>query len=621
MKALVLLLVLAVGVCTTEKIVCYFSSWAVYRPEPGSYDVDDIDPHLCTHLIFSFAGLSNYTWQIEVLDPWNELCPPEGNNCAYKRFVALKDFNPSLTILLAIGGWNEGSEDYSRMAEDPSKRATFVRSVVSLLHLHGFEGLDFDWEYPTQRGGAPQDKENFITLMTELKEAFDASSPRLILTGALAAGKSIIDEAYDMERLIPLFDQLHIMAYDYHGCFETFTHHNAPLCGYYADTGDMAYFNVNFTVSYYLDLGVPKDKLVMGTPLYGRCYTLDNFEEHGMLAPAHSCGAAGPYVRIPGTLAANEICERLKRDRSCTVVHDPNLHEPYFYCMSDYLWCGYDDADSLYLKARYVKNLGLAGVVIWTMDEDDFHGMCYDETSHLIKHMKEALDKEAGGDEIRCDSPPLPTTTPTTTTTTTPTTTSTTTPTTTTTTTTTTTPTTTTTTTTPTTTTTTTPTTTSTTTTPTTTTTTTPTTTSTTTTTPTTTTTIMPGPTTTPSPFARPNCTGVADGTIFPHMDCDKYWECEHGGATLMSCAPGTLFDITIPGCNWEDEVDKSQCRYWSCQIENLKYPAENCDEFYECEHGAPILRSCSPLYWNQEIENCDRPENVDTSLCNEPDY
>ncbi|XP_066937417.1 chitinase-3-like protein 1 [Macrobrachium rosenbergii] len=603
MRALVLLLVLAIGVCSAEKIVCYFSSWAVYRFEPWSFDVDDIDPHLCTHLIYNFAGLSNYTWQIEVLDPWNDLCPPEGNNCAYKRFVELKKFNPSLTILLAIGGWNERSEDYSRMAEDPSKRATFIKSAVTLLHQHGFEGLDFVWEYPTQRGGAPQDKENFITLMTELREAFDASSPPLILTGALAARKSIIDEAYDMERLIPLFDQVHIMAFDYHGCFENFTHHNAPLCGYYADTGDMAYLNVNFTVSYYLDLGVPKDKLVMGTPLYGRCYTLDSFFDPGMLAPAHSCAPSLPY-QIQGNSAANEICERLTSDFSCTPVHIRDLHEPYFFCMSDNIWCGYDDADSLYLKARYAKNLGLAGVAVWTMDEDDFHGHCYDETFHLIKHMKKALDKEAGGDELRCDSPPLPTTettapttAPTSTlTTTTPTTTPTTT--------------------------------TSTTTTPTTTptpsTTTTPTTTPTpsTTTTPTTTTTIRRGPTATPSPFARPNCTGIEDGTLFRHMDCDKYWECEHGSATLMSCAPGTLFDITIHGCNWEDEVDKDHCRYWSCQIENLKYPAENCNMYYECEHGAPIIQQCpTPLYWNQQIGNCDKRENVDTSLCQEPDY
>ncbi|WP_370465945.1 glycosyl hydrolase family 18 protein, partial [Salmonella enterica] len=56
-------------------MVCYFSSWARYRPGDGMFDVDNIDPFLCTHIIFAFTGLSNHTWEIEVLDPWNELCP------------------------------------------------------------------------------------------------------------------------------------------------------------------------------------------------------------------------------------------------------------------------------------------------------------------------------------------------------------------------------------------------------------------------------------------------------------------------------------------------------------------------------------------------------------------
>ena len=34
------------------------------------------------------------------------------------------------------------------MAKDPVKRATFVSSVVQMLGEYGFDGLDFDWEYP-----------------------------------------------------------------------------------------------------------------------------------------------------------------------------------------------------------------------------------------------------------------------------------------------------------------------------------------------------------------------------------------------------------------------------------------------------------------------------------------
>ncbi|KAK4307518.1 hypothetical protein Pmani_020667, partial [Petrolisthes manimaculis] len=227
------------------ELVCYFSSWATWRPGDGKFDVEDIDPFLCTTYVFGFTGLSNVTWTIEVLDPWNELCPDEGgNNCAFERFVSLKDVNPDLTLLLAIGGWREESLDYSEMARDPVKRDTFIASVLDLLNHEGFDGLDFDWEYPAARGGIPEDKENFVTLMTELRQAFDAHNPRLMLTSAVPAGKPTIDEGYDIDGLLPVFDKWHVMAYDYHGAFENFTHHNAPLCGYYADQGVTRYFNV-----------------------------------------------------------------------------------------------------------------------------------------------------------------------------------------------------------------------------------------------------------------------------------------------------------------------------------------------------------------------------------------
>lgn len=44
------------------------------------------------------------------------------------------------------------------MAASPAKRATFVTSVYNFLVKYGFDGFDFDWEYPSLRGGASQDK-------------------------------------------------------------------------------------------------------------------------------------------------------------------------------------------------------------------------------------------------------------------------------------------------------------------------------------------------------------------------------------------------------------------------------------------------------------------------------
>ncbi len=61
-----------------KKLVCYYGSWAVYRPGDGKFDIEDIDPYVCTHLIFGFASLSVESWEIEAFDPWNDLDPEEG---------------------------------------------------------------------------------------------------------------------------------------------------------------------------------------------------------------------------------------------------------------------------------------------------------------------------------------------------------------------------------------------------------------------------------------------------------------------------------------------------------------------------------------------------------------
>ena len=53
-------------------MVCYYGSWAVYRPGAGKFDVEDIDPHLCTHLVYGFAALGT-DHKIRSYDPWNDL--------------------------------------------------------------------------------------------------------------------------------------------------------------------------------------------------------------------------------------------------------------------------------------------------------------------------------------------------------------------------------------------------------------------------------------------------------------------------------------------------------------------------------------------------------------------
>lgn len=70
-----------------------------------------------------------------------------------------------MKTLLAIGGWNAGSEPFSSMVSDQDNRTSFVESVVPFLQKYRFDGLDFDWEYPGSNGGRPEDKRNFVILL------------------------------------------------------------------------------------------------------------------------------------------------------------------------------------------------------------------------------------------------------------------------------------------------------------------------------------------------------------------------------------------------------------------------------------------------------------------------
>jgi chitinase len=57
----------------------------------------------------------------------------------------MKKQNPELITILAIGGWNEGSDKYKRMVETEENRQIFVESVVQFLQYYNFSGLEFDW--------------------------------------------------------------------------------------------------------------------------------------------------------------------------------------------------------------------------------------------------------------------------------------------------------------------------------------------------------------------------------------------------------------------------------------------------------------------------------------------
>lgn len=91
----------------------------------------------------------------------------------YPRVVALKEHYPALKVFIAVGGWAASGPPFSNMARTAAGRATFIQSAIDLMDTYGFDGIDLDWEYPVaeDRDGQPEDKENYVRLVRELKAA------------------------------------------------------------------------------------------------------------------------------------------------------------------------------------------------------------------------------------------------------------------------------------------------------------------------------------------------------------------------------------------------------------------------------------------------------------------
>lgn len=85
---------------------------------------------MCTHIIYSFIGLSNVTWERLILD--EELDVQKGG---FDKFVALKKKYSHLKTQVAIGGWAEGGRKYSAMVRVKARRDSLIRSIVGECNL------------------------------------------------------------------------------------------------------------------------------------------------------------------------------------------------------------------------------------------------------------------------------------------------------------------------------------------------------------------------------------------------------------------------------------------------------------------------------------------------------
>jgi len=293
-------------------IVSYVTSWT--KPVP--------DPNLISHINYAF-GHVNDTFNGVKIDNPDRL----------REIVKLRKNHPDLKILLSIGGWTSGR--FSEMAADETNRLGFAKDCQKIVKEFDLDGIDIDWEYPTSNeagiSASPEDTDNFTLLMRDIRK--EIGPKKLLTLATIADGKYIDFRAIDKD-----IDFVNVMMYDVS---------KPPLQHNSLYRSDLAgRITLVEALQAHLDAGVPKNKLVMGIPFYGR----------------------GDKKKVNDFVNFREMPMSQFEER-----WDDKSKVPYLVDDSGVLVLTFENEKSIKEKAAYIKSQGILGAMYWEFygDNDD----------------------------------------------------------------------------------------------------------------------------------------------------------------------------------------------------------------------------------------------------------
>ena len=373
---------------TTKTIAGYYPGWRWYDRgklvSPASIDYTNYNV-----LYYAFLNLEA-DGSLSLTDPWadkNLLLGPLnrskapagydlsrdlGNPACHKPGKRFSDYahQNKVRFLVSIGGWAH-SGYFSGTAADPVKRARFTADCSKIIQMYNLDGIDIDWEYPgyIERGGIPEDRQNFTLLLRQLRETMDALEPKihreLMLTVACGASPKRM-ENIDWLQVKKLVDGVNLMAYAFYGHWDPVSNHNAPL--FPPQNATQAGNSCSEAVQNLLDFGVPASKINLGLAFYGRTQ--------------RTAGVPGLHVRslgCPDTLtfgagaATPQYYDIMAKFNQGLYQYnwDETAQAPYLTGKNELAsFVSFDDEKSIALKAQFAKSRNLHGVVVWDVTSD-----------------------------------------------------------------------------------------------------------------------------------------------------------------------------------------------------------------------------------------------------------
>lgn len=343
------------------KIMAYYYPRGAIRPEELQLDK-------LTHIIYSFT---------EVID--NEMkFRDDSSGIKLKQLVDQKKEYPNLKVMIACGGWG-GSGGFSDMAKNTETRKKFVESVMKFIKDYKLDGLDIDWEYPGMPGIGnpylPEDKENFTSLMRELRMGMEDIGSDQVLTFAVAGWQEFFDHV-ELDKVMPYVTYMNIMSYDLAGGGDPYTSHHTclgwvkmediegtPAADKIREEGDSTKpWSAERIISYCMDKGVKPSQIVIGGAFYGKGWI--------GVSPVND----GLYQLNRGQWRGRGNYSTIREqyeDKNGWVRHwDPIAKAPFLYNAADSIFISYEDTVSIRLKTEFAGKTGLGGIMFWQLAGD-----------------------------------------------------------------------------------------------------------------------------------------------------------------------------------------------------------------------------------------------------------
>lgn len=270
----------------------------------------------------------------------------------------------------------------SNITSTPTGQENLAKAIKSFLDSHpGFNGVDFDWQWPGHSGYL-NDKDNFASFLSTLRRIITSQK---ILSISVAPRNEDIEKSYDIPKIINQVDFINLNSFDLRGYItDTATAFHSPYRKNQSDRTPESEWNAVSIVTSWKTRNVPTEKLTLGIPTYGRSFTLSDANENDVDSSIAGLGRPGSFAPQTNDVRKNiipysEICYNLNQEATSWESRWSQTHFTPYATYDVDQWVGYDDKLSVLAKIHLVLEHDLAGINYAALDHDDF---CMQTKSH-----------------------------------------------------------------------------------------------------------------------------------------------------------------------------------------------------------------------------------------------